>query len=75
MNISRTIPLHEGMNLDLRGEFFNIFNHGEGAVENTTLATGIGSDQFENNRVNNFASLAPTVAGHRHVRIFITFSF
>jgi hypothetical protein len=35
MNISRTIPLHEGMNIDLRGEFFNILNHGEVAVENT----------------------------------------
>lgn len=75
MNISRTIPLHEGFNLDLKGEFFNIFNHGEGAVENTTLATGIVSDQFENNGVNNFANLAPTVTGHRHVRIFVKFSF
>jgi len=57
------------------GEFFNIFNHGEGAVENTTLSSGIVSDQFENNGVNNFANLAPTVTGHRHVRIFIKFSF
>ncbi|MGA2535565.1 MAG: carboxypeptidase-like regulatory domain-containing protein [Terracidiphilus sp.] len=75
MNISRTIPLHDRFNLDVKGEFFNIFNHGEGAVENTTLGTGIVTDQFENNGVNNFANLAPTVTGHRHVRIFIKFSF
>ena len=65
MNISHTIPLHEGMNLDLRdlrGDFFSIFNHGEGAIESTTPATGIVSDQFEINDVNNSANLAPAIA-------------
>ena len=60
------------MNLDLRGEFFN---HGEAAVENTTISTDNVLDQFENNGVNKFTNLAPTVAGHRRVRIFIKFSF
>jgi len=75
MNITRSIPVHERYKFDVRGEFFNIFNHGEGAVENTTLATGVVTDPFENNGVNNFANLAPTVTGHRHARIFLKFSF
>ena len=53
------------MNLDLRdlrGEFFSIFNHGEGAIESTAPATGIVSDQFENIDVNNSANLAPAIA-------------
>jgi hypothetical protein len=79
MNISRTIQLHDRFNFEVRGEFFNIFNHGEAAAGttpiNTTLVTGIVTDQFENNGVNNFANPAPTVMGHRHARIFIKFSF
>ncbi|MGA2852393.1 MAG: hypothetical protein ABSE46_25585 [Terracidiphilus sp.] len=59
MNISHTIPLHEGFNVDLNGDFFNIFNHGEDSIEYTTLAAGIVSDQLENNGVNNFANMAP----------------
>jgi Carboxypeptidase regulatory-like domain len=79
MNISRTIPLHERFNLDFRGEFFNIFNHGEAAngstQENTNLGTGITTDAFFNGGTNTFADPGPTVVGHRHIRLFFKFSF
>jgi hypothetical protein len=75
MNIAREFKLHESMSFALRGEFFNMFNHGEAGTENTTLITGINTDQFSNNGTNTFADAAPTVSGHRHVRIVAVFSF
>lgn len=75
MNIAREFKLHENLTFSLRGEFFNMFNHGEAGTENTTLITGINTDQFSNNGTNTFDSAAPTVSGHRHVRIVAAFSF
>ena len=78
MNIAREFKLRESMSFALRGEFFNMFNHGEAGIENTTLtgsAGGINTDQFSNNGTNTFDDPAPTVSGHRHVRIVAMFSF
>lgn len=78
MNIARQFKLHDKFSFALRGEFFNIFNHGEAGVENTTLtgsSGGINTDAFSNNGTNTFADPAPTVSGHRHVRIVAVFSF
>jgi len=75
MNIAREFKLHENLSMDFRGEFFNILNHGEAGVENTTLISGIVSDQFSDNGTNNFYNPAPTVTGHRHIRAVLTFSF
>ena len=75
MNIQRSFRLHEKLMLDFRGELFNIFNHGNFGVENTTLTSGINQDAYGDYGTNTFASPYPTVTGHRHARIFIRISF
>ena len=75
MNIARNFKLHENLTMDLRGEFFNIFNHGEAGIENTTLISGINTDAYSNNGTNTFVDPYPTVSGHRHIRIVVTFAF
>jgi hypothetical protein len=81
MNISRQFKVYENVTLDLRGEFFNIFNHGnanaenEGGTMNTTLISGINTDQWSNYGTNTFNDPAPTEYGHRHVRLVLKFSF
>ena len=75
MNIAREFSLYKQVKMSLRGEFFNIFNHGEAGVENTTLITGINTDAWSNNGTNTFYDPAPTVGGHRHIRIMVKFSF
>jgi outer membrane receptor protein involved in Fe transport len=79
MNIARQFKLYKGSTMDLRGEFFNIFNHGEAGIENTTLtgnsSPGINTDNWSNNGTNTFADPDPTVSGHRHIRLMVKFSF
>jgi hypothetical protein len=75
MNIARDFKLYENATLDLRGEFFNIFNHGEAGIPNSTLISGINTDAYSNNGTNTFNDQDPTVAGHRHIRIVIRVSF
>jgi hypothetical protein len=75
MNIARAFKLHENASLALRGEFFNIFNHGEAGIPNDTLISGINTDAYSNNGTNIFNDQDPTVSGHRHIRIVITISF
>jgi hypothetical protein len=36
----RRFALREGMNLQLRGEFFNVLNHADFGRPNTTLTSG-----------------------------------
>ncbi len=84
MNIARDFKLHENWTMSFRGEFFNIFNHGALGMENTlitpsvpnsSLITGINTDAWSNNGTNTFDSIAPQVAGHRHVRLVAIVSF
>ena len=76
MNIQRSFKLAEHVSLDFRGELFNIFNHGNGGIEDTSLISGIPTDQFTgDNGTNTFADAAPTVSGHRHTRFFIRLEF
>lgn len=75
MNIARDFKLYEKWTLSFRGEFFNIFNHGEPGIPNSTLITGINTDAFSSNGTNIFADEAPTVSGHRQVRLVTTISF
>ncbi len=75
MNISRDFHLRESAVFSLRGEFFNIFNHGEPGIASTSLVDGINTDQWSNNGTNTFANEAPTVTGHRQVRLVFTISF
>ena len=79
MNIARQFKVREKLTMDLRGEFFNIFNHGEAGIENTTLtgytSPGINTDKWSNNGTNTFYNPDPTVTGHRHIRLMVKFSF
>jgi len=75
MNIARQFKLHEKLTMDIRGEFFNIFNHGEAGIPNSSLISGINTDAYSNNGTNIFDNAAPTVSGHRHIRTVLTISF
>jgi hypothetical protein len=78
MNIQRSFKTWRETSLDIRGEFYNIFNHGNGNqafFENAILTTGINTDSFSNNGGNIFASEARTVDGNRSARIFIRITF
>ena len=84
VNIQRSFKLGERVTFDFRGELFNIFNHGQvdtsnsivgTTLENTTLITGINTDQFNNNGTNTFASPLGATNGHRHARFYARFSF
>jgi hypothetical protein len=41
-SVSKNTPLFEGLNLQLRAEFFNIFNHPNFALPNGSITPGIG---------------------------------
>ena len=75
MSIMRSFKIRERATIDFRGEFFNIFNHGNAGIEQATLISGILTDAFSNNGTNSFLESAPTVAGYRHARIYIKVSF
>ena len=76
MNIHRSFKLYENVILDFRGEMFNIFNHGEPGIANTSLISGIPTDAFTGpNGTNTFDDYAPTVSGHRHARLFVRIRF
>lgn len=78
MNIQRSFKIYRESSLDIRGEFFNIFNHGNGNqafFENTVLISGVLTDAYSNNGNNIFANPTPTVDGHRSARIFIRIAF
>ena len=71
INIQRSFKVTERVTFDFRGELFNAFNHGNFGIENTSLGSGIPSDSFNpDNGSNDFANPYPTVAGHRHARLY-----
>jgi hypothetical protein len=78
-NVQRSFKLTERMQIDFRGELFNVFNHGQvntnGFIENTTLGTGINTDAFNDNGTNIFGDPAPATNGHRHARLFVRVTF
>jgi hypothetical protein len=41
-SVSKSTPLFEGLNLQLRAEFFNIFNHPNFALPNGSITPGVG---------------------------------
>ncbi len=75
MNIQRSFKFTERFSFDVRGEFFNIFNHGNAGIEGATLITGILNDAYGSYGTNTFANPVPTVGGARHARIFLRFTF
>ncbi len=83
MSIQRSFPLWEKVSLDFRGEFFNIFNHGNASdagvavdgIGNSTLTSGVTTDAFSNSGANTFYNFTNTVGGYRHARIYLKLSF
>jgi Carboxypeptidase regulatory-like domain len=78
MNIQRSFKVGERVSLDLRGELFNVFNHGNASsayIGDSTLTSDIVSDSFSNNGANTFYDFGPTVGGYRHAKVYIKFSF
>ncbi len=47
------LPYHEGMGLDFRAEFFNLFNHAQFGLPNPDLAGSVGQFGLINTTVNN----------------------
>jgi hypothetical protein len=41
-SVSKSTPIFEGLNLQLRAEFFNLFNHPNFALPNGTVTPGVG---------------------------------
>ena len=80
MSIQRSFRIREKASLDFRGEFFNIFNHGNASdstfgIGNSTLTSGVTTDAYSNTGDNTFYNFAPTVGGYRHARIYLRLSF
>jgi hypothetical protein len=75
MNIQRSFTIWRESSLDIRGEFFNIFNHGNAGIENTSLISGILTDAYSNSGNNIFANPTPTVNGNRSARVFLRITF
>jgi len=85
VNVQRSFKMGERLTLDFRGELFNLFNHGQvdtfipqlndTFLENTTLVSGVNTDQFNDNGTNVFASPYPATGGHRHARLYLRISF
>ncbi len=80
MSIQRSFPIGEKVSLDFRGEFFNIFNHGNASdssfgIGNSTLTSGVTTDAFSDFGANTFYNFTPTVGGYRHARMYMKISF
>lgn len=84
INVQRSFKLSDRFSFDFRGEMFNAFNHGMvdtnnpilgTLLENSTLNSGINSDEFNQVDVNTFESPTPVINGHRHVRFFARLTF
>lgn len=79
MSIARSFKVYENATFDFRGEFLNVFNHGQPGVPNATLtgftSPGINTDQFNNNGTNIFDDIDPTVHGSRSIRFVARIQF
>lgn len=84
MSIQRSFKLWRSSTLDFRGEFFNIFNHGNFSVGNagfsngfSTLTTLIYGIPYTAGGYGNptFAEYAPLVGDNRHSRVFVRITF
>jgi len=78
MSVQRSFRIWHESALDFRGEFFNIFNHGNASADgigNSTLTNGIVTDNWYNGGTNSFYDFLPTVGGQRHIRLYLKVSF
>lgn len=59
---------------DFRAEMFDVFNHGNTGTPNLDLFTGFG-DPTVPGSTNSFGDFAPTVTGHRSIRMYLRYVF
>jgi hypothetical protein len=59
---------------DFRAEMFDVFNHGNTGTPNLDLSNGF-ADPTDSSTVTSFANYAPTVTGHRSIRMYLRYSF
>ncbi len=64
------LPFHEGMSLDFRAEFFNLFNHAQFALPNSNISTGFGSPNS-----SSFGKINETVNDARLVQFALKLKF
>ena len=64
------LPFHEGMSLDFRAEFFNLFNHAQFALPNSDISTKFG---FPNS--GSFGKINETVNDARLVQFALKLKF
>jgi hypothetical protein len=60
--------------LDFRAEMFDVFNHGDTGTPNLSLFTGFAGTS-NGDPANVFGNYAPTVTGHRSIRIYLRYAF
>jgi hypothetical protein len=59
---------------DFRAEMFDVFNHGDTGTPNLSLITGFSDPELPNPQTT-FDNYAPTVTGHRSIRMFLRYRF
>ncbi len=64
------LPFREGMQIDFRSEFFNVFNHAQFGLPNSDIATGFGSPNSA-----LFGKINSTVNNPRVVQFALKLSF
>ena len=60
--------------LDFRAEMFDVFNHGDTGTPNLDLWTGF-ADPTDPTTRTSFGDYAPTVTGHRSIRLYLRYAF
>ncbi len=64
----------ENQSFDFRAEMFDVFNHGNTGTPNLNLASGF-PDPVGGNGQTAFDNYAPTVTGHRSIRMYLRYRF
>jgi hypothetical protein len=59
---------------DFRAEMFDVFNHGDTGTPNLQIFTGFAGDS-NGDPLNIFGNYAPTVTGHRSIRMYLRYAF
>ncbi len=59
---------------DFRAEMFDVFNHGNTGTPNLNLFTGF-ADPTKSDTQTIFNDYAPTVTGHRSIRMYLRYAF
>lgn len=74
-DVAKNIPIHESMRLQLRGEFFNLFNHPNFTVTNTSLSSAcLGASGLDSSSCP-FGKYDTTLGNPRIVQVALKLEF